>query len=143
MLAYLLGVVSRSDLALLDAEGRALMDSSVVIPNLNGAHFLEPCLTSLGTADAAAVEVDRRGQRLDGRLGRARPRAVPAGYAADLRGEPRLRRRDERRYRRRHGAELVAFLNNDAVAEPGWLEELAACLERHPGGGRSDVQAPV
>ena len=27
---------------------------------------------------------------------------------------------------------LVAFLNNDAVAQLSWLEELVACLERHP-----------
>jgi GT2 family glycosyltransferase len=33
------------------------------------------------------------------------------------------------------GGELVALLNNDAVADPGWLAALVAALGRHPQAG--------
>jgi GT2 family glycosyltransferase len=109
------------------------VESSVVVPTLNGAHFLEPCLTALteqtlppsqvvvvdnGSTDDSVDLVRRRFPEV--RLltfveNRGFAAAMNAGIAEAT-------------------APYVAFLNNDAVAEPTWLEELAACLARHPAG---------
>jgi GT2 family glycosyltransferase len=107
------------------------VEASVVVPNLNGAHFLEPCLTAVaqqtlrpsqvlvvdnGSTDAS-VELVRElfpeARLVTFSENRGFAAAMNAGIA-----ETR--------------ADLVAFLNNDAVAEPTWLEELAACVARHP-----------
>ena len=104
---------------------------SVVIPNLDGAHFLAPCLDSLGRQTLAPDEVivvDNGSS--DGSIELLRERFPDAqvlelgenlGFAAAMNAGIAKAR-----------AELVAFLNNDAVAEPSWLAELAACLDRHP-----------
>jgi GT2 family glycosyltransferase len=107
------------------------VESSVVVPNLNGALFLEPCLTSLAEQTLPPSEVilvdngstdgsvELVGQKFpEARLvtfaeNRGFAAAVNAGIAEAT-------------------GQFVAFLNNDAVAEPTWLEELAASLERHP-----------
>jgi GT2 family glycosyltransferase len=105
--------------------------TTVVIPNLNGRHFLGPCLDALAAqtdSDLEPIVVDNGSD--DGSVAFARERfpytrvvelgrnhgfagAVNAGITA-ARGE------------------LVAFLNNDAEPEPTWLDELRQCLERHP-----------
>jgi GT2 family glycosyltransferase len=107
------------------------VEASVVVPNLNGAHFLEPCLTAVaqqtlrpsqvlvvdnGSTDAS-VELVRElfpeARLVTFSENRGFAAAMNAGIAETT-------------------ADLVAFLNNDAVAEPTWLEELAACVARHP-----------
>jgi GT2 family glycosyltransferase len=108
------------------------VSASVVIPNLNGAHFLEPCLESLAGQTLPPVEVvvvdngssDGSVDLLRERFPDARVLAFAEnrGFAAAVNAGIA-----------EANAELVAFLNNDAVADPGWLAELAACLERHPG----------
>jgi GT2 family glycosyltransferase len=104
---------------------------SVVVPNWNGSSYLPACLESLrrqayrerdvilvdnGSSDDSVQLVRRRFPEtrivcLPENLGFAR--AVNAGIEAAT-------------------GEYVAFLNNDAEAAPGWLEELVACMERHP-----------
>lgn len=107
------------------------MVASVVVPNLNGAHFLEPCLASLARQTLAAddvIVVDNGSS--DGSVELVRERypkvrlisfAENRGFAAAMNAGIAEARTG-----------LVAFLNNDAFAEPTWLEELAACLARHP-----------
>ena len=112
-------------------ETGALVAASVVVPNLNGAHFLQPCLESLARQTLAAddvIVVDNGST--DGSVELVRDRYPEArlisfaenrGFAAAMNAGIAEARND-----------LIAFLNNDAVAEPTWLEELAACLARHP-----------
>ncbi len=107
---------------------------SVVIPNWNGAHFLSQCLESLQAFPADVVVVD--GASTDGSQALVRSRfpdvtllslAGNRGFAAAVNVgiEHALAR----------GAEYVALLNNDAVAETDWLERLVETAERHPGAG--------
>jgi GT2 family glycosyltransferase len=107
------------------------VDSSVVVPNLNGAHFLEPCLASLDRqtlAPSEVIVVDNGST--DGSVELVR-RRFPESHVVTF--------RENRGFAAAMNAgiaeastELVAFLNNDAVASPDWLEELVACLRRHP-----------
>ena len=91
---------------------------SVVIPNLNGAHFLEPCLESLArqTLPPDEVIVVDNGST-DGSVELVRERFPQIcvltfeenrGFAAAMNAGIA-----------KAGAELVAFLNNDAVARSG------------------------
>jgi len=104
---------------------------SVVVPNWNGRPFLVRCLAALrrqtlppadvvivdgGSSDGSLESVradfpDVRLVALDRNVGFAAAANAGAQAAA---------------------GEHVAFLNNDAEPEPAWLEELVACLERHP-----------
>jgi hypothetical protein len=105
--------------------------ATVVVPNLNGAHFLEPCLEALAgqsLAPAAVIVVDNGSTDGSVELVRRRFPDVDVlgfpenrGFAAAMNSGIAAA-----------STELVAFLNNDAVPEPAWLEELVACLERHP-----------
>jgi GT2 family glycosyltransferase len=108
-----------------------MSEVTVVIPNWNGRHFLEPCLEALREQrfrDFETLVVDNgstdgsqqllREQFPETRLlelgeNRGFAAAMNAGVGAAE-------------------TPLVAFLNNDTEADPGWLGELVACLERHP-----------
>src|SRR5437879_6192631 len=113
----------------LAAEGEPSL-VSVVVPNYNGAAYLADCLASLrvqtyepieivvvddaSTDGSAAIvpttDVDTRLIQLPANRGFAH--AANRGMEA-ARGS------------------TIALLNNDAVAEPGWVEELVGALERH------------
>ena len=107
-----------------------------MIPNWNGAHFLGDCLGSLvsqthpaeiivvdnGSTDGTAELVRERFPgvalvRLNANRGFAG--AVNAGISHAL----------------ADGAEYVALFNNDAVAEPDWLQRLVETAEAHPEAG--------
>jgi GT2 family glycosyltransferase len=110
--------------------------AAVVIPSWNGAHHLVACLRSVRsqTHQASVIVVDNgstdgtlelvRGEFPEVRLV-ALPRnrgfagAVNVGVAEAVRA----------------GVDYVALLNNDAVADPEWLERLIACAEEHPEAG--------
>jgi GT2 family glycosyltransferase len=104
---------------------------SVVVPNLDGAELLGPCLEALSaqTVDGVETIVVDNGSR-DGSVALVRERFPDVtvielsenhGFAGAMNAGIEAA-----------AAPLVAFLNNDAVAAPDWLAELAACLERHP-----------
>ena len=113
-----------------------MAQAAVVIPTWNGAHLLEPCLRSLesqtqaaqiivvdnGSADGT-VEMVRRGFPQARLICLASNRgfagAVNAGIGEALRA----------------GCEFIALLNNDAVADPAWLERLISCAQAHPEAG--------
>jgi len=107
---------------------------SVVVPNYNGASFLGTCLDSIraqtyepldaivvddGSTDESAALVSSTYPEM--RLVRL-PRNRGFAYAAN-RGIEAAR------------GEIVALLNNDAVADPRWAEELVSAFRRHPEAG--------
>jgi hypothetical protein len=105
--------------------------TTIVIPNWNGRYFLGPCLSTLreqvdkdfrvvvvdnGSTDGSTALVEEQFpevQLIRFEQNRGFAAAVNAGIdAADT--------------------PYVAFLNNDCEPEPSWLQELVACLDRHP-----------
>jgi GT2 family glycosyltransferase len=109
---------------------------AVVVPNWNGAAYLEACLASLTTqtCPAALILVDNGSTDASRELVRrlhpeVRIVALPGnlGFAAAAnRGiEAALQA----------GAEFVALFNNDAVAEPDWLAHLLEAALEEPGLG--------
>src|ERR1700749_3101084 len=114
----------------------AVARAAVVIPSWNGAHFLGECLASLisQTESAELVLVDNGSTDGTDELVRERfagvtllklaanhgfAGAVNIGVAHAVQA----------------GVKYVALFNNDAVAEPDWLERLIACAEAHPEAG--------
>jgi GT2 family glycosyltransferase len=110
--------------------------AAVVIPSWNGAHFLGECLRSLGSQSHPVQTIVVDNGSTDGSAELVREQfpqvtllalecnrgfagAVNIGITHALRS----------------GAQYVALLNNDAVAEPDWLEQLIASAERHPEAG--------
>jgi len=115
-----------------DARNKPLV--SVVIPNWNGEKYLPLCLDSLRrqTCSPQEVIVADNGST-DGSL------ALLARHYPEV----RVVALDENRgfaggvnagFRAAAGRVLVAF-NNDAEADPCWIEELVAALERQPEAG--------
>jgi GT2 family glycosyltransferase len=110
--------------------------TSVVIPNVNGERFLGDCLAALRAqtdSDFEVLIVDNGST--DGSLALAH-QSFPEARIFEL-GE-------------NHGfakamnvgidaarGKYVALLNNDTKVAANWLEELVACLERHPRAAAS------
>jgi len=107
---------------------------SVVVPNYNGAPFLAECLHSLRGQSYRPMEtilVDDAST--DGSVGMSRASFPEVRVIELLRNGGFARAAN-------HGivasrGEIIALLNNDAVAEPEWLEELVGALNRHPEAG--------
>lgn len=107
-------------------------DVTVVIPNWNGREHLGECLTSLARAvrvgdDTEVIVVDNGSTDGSAHLVRERfPRVrlltndTNRGFAAACNDGARA-----------SSAPRVAFLNNDARVEPGWLTSLTAFLDSH------------
>ncbi len=108
--------------------------ASIIIPNWNGAHHLPTCLDSLRRQthpNFEVIVVDNGSS--DGSLellGRDYPEvkvvALPEnrGFAGGVNAG----------IREAHG-EIIAVFNNDAEADPRWLEKLVGALARHPEAG--------
>lgn len=110
--------------------------AAVVIPNWNGAHFLADCLSSLAAQSqpATVIVVDNGSTDGSAELVRSRFPEVTLvelsrnrGFAGAVNAGIRCALPDK--------VEYVALLNNDAVAEPGWLERLIATADAHPEAG--------
>jgi GT2 family glycosyltransferase len=107
-------------------------DTSIVIVSWNGRHFLEACLAAVAAQQGVAFEtvvVDNGSHDGSVDFVRARFPAVRvvalghnAGFAA---GNNRGAREARGRY--------VAFLNNDTIAQPGWLQALRAGVDEPAG----------
>ncbi len=107
---------------------------SVVIPNWNGAHHLPACLDSLARQRYRRFEVivvDNGST--DGSLAlltrdyphvRLVPLGENRGFAPACNAGIRAAR-----------GEIIALLNNDTEADPGWLEAVVAAFGRHPEAG--------
>jgi GT2 family glycosyltransferase len=110
--------------------------AAVVVPNWNGAHFLGECLASLRAQSHAADLIVVDGGSTDGSADLVRDRfpdirllVLPGnpGFAGAVNRGIELALQD--------GAEYVALINNDAVADPEWLGRLMATAQAHPGAG--------
>lgn len=107
---------------------------AVIILNWNGRDHLAPCLSSLCAQTYTDFEIivvdngstDGSQQWLCEHYPQVRliENAGNLGFAAANNQAIRITR-----------AEYIALLNNDTVAEPGWLEALVAAAESDPGIG--------
>lgn len=108
---------------------------AVIIPNWNGLRWLGPCLEALRAQDFAdfrTIVVDNGSQ--DGSVLFLRtefpevdicPLPQNVGFAAGMNAG----------IAQAQGVEYVAALNNDTVAERGWLSALVAALDAAPQAG--------
>jgi GT2 family glycosyltransferase len=109
---------------------------SVIVPNWNGAEHLPACLDSLLAQQSKAhIIVVDNGSADDSRrllsekypavevIALSRNRGFAGGVNAGLRRAMEL------------GCKYAALLNNDAVAEPGWLKSLVAALDKNAKTG--------
>ncbi len=109
-----------------------MREPCVIVPNWNGLDSLEDCLDSLlaQTVKARVIVVDNGSE--DGSLELVEQHYpgveliehdTNRGYAGGV--NPGFRRASEL------GAKYVAPFNNDAVADPTWLEKLVQYLDNH------------
>ena len=108
--------------------------ASVIIPNWNGLALLRPCLDSLRRQTCRDFEVivvdnassDNSVAALERDYPEVRVLAMPTngGYSGGCNAGARLAR-----------GEVLVMLNNDTEADPAWLAQLLAALERHPEAG--------
>lgn len=110
--------------------------AAVVIPTWNGAHFLADCLGSLAsqTYPAQVILVDNGST--DGTVALVRGHfsnvtVLELGANRGFAGAVNAGIEEARRT----GADYVALLNNDAVADSEWLARLIATAEAHPEAG--------
>jgi GT2 family glycosyltransferase len=107
---------------------------SVVIPSWNGRAYLEECLPSLQTQtfdDFELIVVDNGST--DGTADFVRS-AWPAARLLLHNSELGFCRAVNLGLDASRG-ELIVILNNDVVLEHTWLQELVACMDRHPDAG--------
>ena len=118
------------------------LPASIIIPNWNGAHHLPTCLDSLRRqsysnpsarlrAGFEVIVVDNGStdgslELLDRDYPEVKVVALPEnrGFAGGVNAGIREAE-----------GEIIAVFNNDAEADPRWLEELAVALARHPEAG--------
>jgi GT2 family glycosyltransferase len=99
---------------------------SVIVVNWNGAGFLEHCLSSLEKQTWKNVEfivVDNGSTDGSADCVRAWTGRTPNAQAVFLSDNTGFCRANNLAFARA-GGEWIALLNNDAVAEPNWIEEL-------------------
>jgi GT2 family glycosyltransferase len=104
---------------------------SVVIPNLNGRRLLGRCLERLReqtVTDMETIVVDNGSEDDSVAFVESHFPETQIVALGENRGFAGGMNAGIQRARGAH----VAFLNNDAEASPRWLEELLACLGRHP-----------
>ena len=104
---------------------------SVVIPNYDGARFLETCLQSLIRQTYPRVEilvVDNSSRDSSIEIVR---RIAPQARILQLESNLGFAAAVNRGVQAASG-EWIAVLNNDTEAAPAWLSECAAAISRHP-----------
>ena len=109
---------------------------AVVVPNWNGLTFLRDCVPSLSRQSQPHDLIVVDNGSMDGSCTWLRDNHPEATVVALRRNHGfagGANRGIELALRR--NAEYVALLNNDAVADPGWLHSLLVAAEAHPEAG--------
>jgi GT2 family glycosyltransferase len=109
---------------------------SILVPTLNATPLLFDCLRSIRSSVSAEIDsetiVIANGGRgaAAGRISAAAPwaRVIATGANLGFGGGCNLGARSAR-------GDFLVFLNDDAEAEPGWLEALVEAAERNPRAG--------
>ena len=107
---------------------------SIVIPNWNGLALLRPCLDALRRQtyrDHEVIVVDNASSDgsvsvLGREYGEVRVLSLPTNRGYSGGSNAGIRAAD---------GDILVMLNNDTEADPHWLEELIAALDRHPEAG--------
>lgn len=114
---------------------------TVVIPTLSAGFALWECVASLqrqSLRDHSIVIVDNSGSR---RVASTWPPELPSDLVTVLNPESNIGFGAAINLAARGNAsEFVAVINDDATAEPQWLDELTAALDRHPTAGSAASQ---
>lgn len=108
------------------------MTVATVVVNWNSGALLERCIASLSEQTRMpdrVIVVDNASS--DDSLDRAQ-RYLRAAQVIRLEKNVGFARANNIAAQAAHGCDLLALLNPDAVADPGWLEALAAAAEREP-----------
>lgn len=105
----------------------------IVIPNWNGKHRLKNCLDSINAQSQKCETIVVDNGSVDGSseylrknypwvhvIQHERNEGFSGGVNAGI------------KYALNNNAEYVALLNNDAIIEKSWLENLLKCLKKHP-----------
>ncbi|OGL36529.1 hypothetical protein A3F38_00085 [Candidatus Saccharibacteria bacterium RIFCSPHIGHO2_12_FULL_48_21] len=112
------------------------MKLTTIVPNWNGANSLPACLESLSnqTVSASITVVDNGST--DGSLDMLKSK-YPQIEVVELRKNRGFAGGTNAGLKRAivQGAQYVALLNNDAVANKNWLEELFGYAKKHPEAG--------
>jgi GT2 family glycosyltransferase len=109
----------------------ASLACSIVVSNWNGRSHLERCLPCLRAQTYSPLElIVADNGSTDGSLELLRD-GYPDVRVVELGDNLGFATANDRGIQAASGT-YVALLNNDTEPEPAWLEELVACLERHP-----------
>lgn len=108
----------------------------VVIPNWNGADYIGKCLTSLSKqSEKAHITVVENGS-IDNSVAEI-TKACPSAEILKFKDNAGFAGGVNRGIRPAiaQGADYIALLNNDAIANKDWLKNLASAAEQHPEAG--------
>ena len=110
------------------------MKTAVIVPNWNGEDFLQPCIESLltQTVPATVIVVDNGSTDNSRKILESFGETIVTIYREKnygFTGGVNL----GLEYAIDHGFDAAALLNNDAIAQPNWLEELSKKLSGNIG----------
>src|SRR5215213_6719454 len=108
-----------------------MVDTSVIVINWNGRQHLQACLDAVAAQQGVEFEtllVDNGSSDGSAEFVRRQFPAVRVVALADNRGFAGGNNAGAREARGRH----LVFLNNDTVAQPGWLAALRRAVDEQP-----------
>lgn len=107
---------------------------SIVIPNWNGKHFLQPCLDSLRAQTHDNIEIiivdNASSDGSQDYIKSTYPEVVLIELSENLGFTGACNIGMEKAQ-----GEIVSLLNNDTEVEPNWVEEVVSAFDRHPDVG--------
>jgi GT2 family glycosyltransferase len=107
---------------------------SIVIPNWNGKHFLQPCLDSLRAQTHLNIEVIIVDNASSDGSQEYIKTAYPEVILIELRDNQGFTGACNIGMEKATG-DIVSLLNNDTEVEPNWVAEILSAFDRHPDVG--------